>query len=80
MSWVVARDVLLTGTGITVILAQAFSGHPSDIALAAGLALTVPSAYGHTAALLGRGAGSSSPPSSEPPSSPPISPQEAGSR
>ena len=44
MSWVVARDVLLTGTGITVILAQAFSPHPSDIVLAAGLALTVPSA------------------------------------
>ena len=80
MSWTVVRDVLLTGTGVTVILIQAFSPHPSDVALATGLALTIPSAYGHTAALLGRGAGSSSPQSSEPPSSPPISPQEAGSR
>src|SRR6185369_16382159 len=43
MSWTIARDILLTGTGITVILVQAFSGHPSDIVLAAGLALTVPS-------------------------------------
>jgi len=58
---------------------QAASAHPSDIVLAAGLALTVPSAYGHTMALRGRGAGESSRSSSEPPSSPPISPQEAGS-
>ena len=75
MSWAIvrdlARDVVLTGTGVTVILMQARSPHPSDIVLAAGLALTVPSAYGHTEALRGRGAGSSSPSGS---------PQEAGSR
>ena len=50
--WAAAKDVLLTGTGMALILSQVFSRAPSDILLATGLALTVPSVAGHTRALL----------------------------
>lgn len=57
------RDVLVTGTGLAVILLQAFSPHPSGILLGTGLALTVPSVAAHLKALLpsGPGDGESSP-------------------
>lgn len=66
--WQLLKDILLTGTGMAVILSQVFSPHPSDVILAAGLALTVPSVAGHAGALLaaggkrGRTGGESSPP------------------
>jgi hypothetical protein len=71
--WSLLKDVLLTGTGVAVILSQVFSSRPSDVLLVTGLALTVPSVTGHAAALLsGRTAGPSAshgealPPSSSP--------------
>lgn len=72
--WLLLKDVLLTGTGLAVILSQIFSGHPSDILLVAGLALTVPSAASHAKEVLtgptGEHSSSSSPPSGESPSAP----------
>lgn len=50
--WTLLKDILLTGTGMAVILSQVFSARPSDVLLAAGLALTVPSVAGHAGALL----------------------------
>jgi hypothetical protein len=65
--WALCKDVILTGTGVAVILSQVVSVHPSDLLLGAGLALTVPSVAGHAGALLsGRGTGPSSPPSAAP--------------
>jgi hypothetical protein len=68
--------MLLTGTGLAVIVSQVFSRHPSDVLLVTGLALTAPSVAAHATALLtGRPGehssrasppGGSSPPSREP--------------
>jgi len=70
--WSLLKDILLTGTGIAVILSQVFSGHPSDILLVTGLALTVPSVAGHASALLTARTGPPSlPGGSSSPSSPP---------
>ena len=40
-AWTATKDVLLTGTGMVLILSQTFSATPSDILLVTGLALTV---------------------------------------
>ena len=73
MRWLVLKDILLTGTGLAVILSQIFSSHPSDVLLVAGLALTVPSAASHAKDMLtgptGEHSSSSSPPPGQPPSS-----------
>jgi hypothetical protein len=62
-SWAAVKDVLLTGTGMVLILSQVFSKMPSDVILVTGLALTVPSVAGHAASLLqGPSAPRSSPP------------------
>jgi len=79
--WAAGKDVLLTGTGIILIISQVFASSPSDVLLATGLALTVPSVASHARALLsgstpGRGP-SSSPPSPPPGSSPSGSSSEA---
>ena len=58
--WQVLKDVLLTGTGVAVILSQIFSPRPSDILLVTGLALTAPSIAVHARELLGGHTGSSS--------------------
>lgn len=58
--WLLLRDIILTGTGVAVIMFQVFSPHPSDTLLVVGLALTVPSVAGHAAVLL---SGRPSPPS-----------------
>jgi hypothetical protein len=50
--WPLARDILLTGTGMGVIIMQVFSRHPSTPLLWTGLALTVPSVVEHVKALL----------------------------
>jgi hypothetical protein len=50
--WTGLKDVLLTGTGMALILSQIFSRSPSDVLLVTGLALTVPSVAGHAGALL----------------------------
>ena len=73
--WQLLKDILLTGTGIAVIMSQVLSARPSDVLLATGLALTVPSVAAHATELIsGRGDGPSSPP---PP--PPISPRSSSS-
>ena len=77
-AWQLIKDVLLTGTGLVLIILQVLARQPSDILLVTGLALTVPSAASHAGALLsgpsadGRGHGPSSPsspPGGEPGSS-----------
>lgn len=50
--WPLLRDVMLTGTGMGVIIVQVFSAHPSTPLLWTGLALTVPSVVEHVKALL----------------------------
>jgi len=62
--WLLLKDILLTGTGVTLVLSQILSSNPpSDVLLAAGLALTVPSIATHAGNLLaGRTGGPSSPP------------------
>jgi hypothetical protein len=78
MSWPLVKDVGLTGTGIAVILLQAFSAKPDGLLLGTGLALTVPSTWDHIRALLPSSGGpSSSEPSPGPGSSPSSSRQEA---
>lgn len=65
ISWVLIKDVALTGTGMVLILSQVFSKMPSDILLVTGLALTVPSVAGHASALLSGRTGSVSSSSGE---------------
>lgn len=70
-AWQLLKDILLTGTGMALMVSQVFSGRPSDVILVTGLALTVPSVAGHAGALLaggrhGRTGGPSSPPSPQP--------------
>ena len=75
-AWQLIKDILLTGTGLAVIVLQIWSPKPSDVLLVVGLALTVPSAASHAASILsGPGvppsSGSSEPPGGQapPPSS-----------
>lgn len=71
ISWVLIKDVALTGTGILLIVSQVFAKIPSDIILVTGLALTVPSVAGHASALLSGRTGPGSSSSGEPPPPPP---------
>ncbi|MGO8883714.1 MAG: hypothetical protein ACLQI7_08420 [Streptosporangiaceae bacterium] len=62
---ILLRDLLLTGTGMFMLLSQVFAARPSDVVLVAGLALTVPAMAGHATALLSpppHVTGASSPP------------------
>ena len=61
-AWQLLKDVLLTGTGLVIIILQIWSPKPSDVLLVVGLALTVPSAASHAASIL---SGPGVPPSSE---------------
>lgn len=66
------RDVVLTATGLFMLLSQVFARSPSDLLLVAGLALTVPATAAHAGALLsGRAPERSSPPERPPSPSPP---------
>ena len=78
--WLLLKDILLTGTGMALVLSQVFSPSPSDVLLVAGLALTAPSVASHAKAVLGgHTGGSSSPPSPPPgPPQPGPSPGDAG--
>lgn len=83
-AWQLIKDILLTGTGLVIIILQIFARQPSDVLLVVGLALTVPSAASHAASILsGPGvsgehgappSSQSSQPHGEPPSPPPSSP------
>jgi hypothetical protein len=74
------KDILLTGTGLVIIIIQIWSKTPSDVLLVVGLALTVPSAASHAASILsGPGvthSSASSPPPGERPSPPSSSSEE----
>jgi len=50
--WTLLKDVILTGTGVTLILSQMFAKVPSDALLVTGLALTAPTLLDHTKSLL----------------------------
>ena len=76
--WAAAKDILLTGTGVTLIISQVFSAAPSDILLATGLALTVPSVASHARVLLSGSTSRSSPSSPPSGSSPSTSSSPAG--
>jgi hypothetical protein len=51
-AWQLLKDILLTGTGLALIVSQILAKQPSDVLLVTGLALTVPSAASHAGALL----------------------------
>lgn len=73
-AWTAIKDILLTGTGMVLILSQVWSATPSDVLLVTGLALTAPSVAAHAGSLLaGHPGGHSSPPS------PPSGPSPSGS-
>lgn len=76
--WYLLRDILLTGTGMAVILSQVFSARPSDVLLVTGLALTVPSVAGHATALMSGRTGGHSSPESPAQTPPPSSPSPGG--
>lgn len=61
--WLLLKDILLTGTGMALVLSQVFSHSPSDVLLVTGLALTVPSVAAHAGSLLGGHTGGPSSPS-----------------
>ena len=81
-AWLLLKDLLLTGTGLVIIITQIQAKTPSDVLLVVGLALTVPSAATHAASILaGPGvppSSESSPPAGEQPSPPPSPPEAAG--
>jgi hypothetical protein len=68
--WRILRDVLLTGTGLAIIIKQALlTAHPSTEGLIAGLALTGIGASFHIGALLSGHIGGPSSASPPPPGS-----------
>jgi hypothetical protein len=84
--WLLAKDILLTGVGLALIVTQIFARQPSDVLLMTGLALTIPSVASHAGTLLGAQSGgghgqqehspSSSAPGLPPSSAPPDGPDE----
>ena len=68
--WPLIRDVLVTGTGLALIISQAFARSPSDVLLMAALTLTTPSLIAHAGTLLGAPSRSESSSSSSSPGSP----------
>ena len=70
--WPLTKDIVITGSGVSIIWVQALSAHPSGLVLGAGLALCVPSVADHVRALLpgSGGEGLSSAPSLPPPGLP----------
>lgn len=65
-AWQLVKDIALTGTGLAIIITQIWSKTPSDVLLVVGLALTVPSAASHAAAVLSAPGAPRSSESSEP--------------
>lgn len=76
--WLLLKDVLLTGTGLAVILSQIFSVSPNGLLLGTGLALTVPTVAAHVRALLPSGGDGESSPSSPPDGQPRSGPLPGG--
>lgn len=67
-AWQLARDILLTGTGLWLIISQVGARDPSSTLIVAGLALCLPAAASHAVTVL---SGPSLPAHGQPPSSPP---------
>jgi hypothetical protein len=74
-AWQLARDILLTGAGLFLIIWQGLSRDPSDVVIVAALTLLVPAAATHAKAVL---SGPSSPTPHGPPESLPSSPPAPG--
>ena len=72
-AWQLIRDVLVTGTGLVIILLQVFARQPSDVLLVAAIALTTPTLASHATALLSGQPQPESSSSSSPHGSPPSS-------
>lgn len=71
-AWQLIRDIMLTCTGLALIISQIGAKDPSSTLIVAGLALTVPAAATHAKEVL---SGPSSPtPHGPPPSSGPALP------
>ena len=78
-AWQLIRDVLVTGTGLVIILLQVFAKQPSDVLLVAAIALTTPTLASHATALLsGQPPSESSSSSSQPGESPSSSSRGTG--
>jgi hypothetical protein len=86
-AWQLARDILLTGTGLALIISQMFAREPSSTLIVAGLALLAPAATEHAKSVLSgpsaphggptsSSASAPTPPSSASAPSPPPSPEE----
>lgn len=79
-AWQLVKDVLLTGTGLYLIISQVLVAEPSGTIIVAGLALLAPAAATHAATVLSGsselpgGHGPSSPSAPSPSSSPPSLP------
>lgn len=75
--WAAIKDIILTGTGVAVIISQMWSRTPSDVLLVTGLALTAPSVASHAKVLLtSQNSGSAPQPS---PYTPPSGSSSSGS-
>ncbi len=78
LSWLVVKDIALTGTAIWIFGAQVLSPHPQEMLLLAALALTAVNGGTHAVTLMsahGRGEPPPPPVASPPlssPSSPPV--------
>jgi hypothetical protein len=77
MTWQLARDVLLTGTGLALIISQIGARAPSGTLIMAGLALTAPAAATHAASVLSGPSPHNQPPLSSPAPPPPGSTDDA---
>jgi hypothetical protein len=69
---VVLKDIALTGTGLFLVLFEAFRAAPNLTVMAIGVGLTSPSAYTYVRYIGGGGGGPSAP------SSPPHGPLPSG--
>lgn len=79
-AWQLIKDILLTGTGLLLIVLQVVARQPSDILLVTGLALTAPSVASHAVALLsGPSADAHGEPESSPHAPPPGEPPSPSS-
>jgi hypothetical protein len=61
-AWAIIKDVVLTGTGVWILITQALSQHPSDPLLVVAMGLCAPAIYDHAKSLV-----SGTPPPREPP-------------
>jgi hypothetical protein len=59
--WLLLKDILLTGTGLFLVLSQALAQSPSDVLIATGMWLTGWAAAGHVKTLISGTGGPSSP-------------------